>query len=66
MWAPSRNLLIWLYRRPVDMRKSYDGLSAMARAVVGEDPTSGALFVFINRRRKRVTLCSSPIRFQVA
>ena len=54
MWAPSRSLQIWLYRQPVDMRKSYDGLSAMARAVLEEDPTSGALFVFVNRRRTQM------------
>ncbi len=54
MWPPSGGLRIWLYRRPVDMRKSYDGLSAMARNVLSEDPTSGALFVFVNRRRTQM------------
>ncbi len=54
MWAPSRGLQIWLYRRPVDMRKSYDGLSSMARSALREDPTSGALFVFVNRRRTQM------------
>jgi len=32
------------------MRKSFDGLAAAARHVVGEDPLSGHLFVFFNRR----------------
>lgn len=54
MWPPSRGLEIWLYRRPVDMRKSYDGLSALTQHVLGEDPLSGALFVFINRRRSQL------------
>ena len=54
MWPPSRGLEIWLYRRPVDMRKSYDGLSALTKHVLGEDPLSGALFVFINRRRSQL------------
>jgi transposase len=35
---------------PVDMRKSFDGLSALTQHRLGEDPLSGALFVFINRR----------------
>ena len=40
---------VWLCRQPTDMRKSYDGLSAMVRRVMEEDPLSGALFVFVNR-----------------
>ncbi len=54
MWAPSRTLPIWLYRRPTDMRKSFDGLSALAKQVLAEDPLSGAVFVFINRRRTQM------------
>jgi len=37
-----------------DMRRSFDGLAMMASQVVREDPLSGHLFVFINRRRDRV------------
>ncbi len=33
------------------MRKPFDGLSALVRNVLKEDPASGHLFVFINRRR---------------
>jgi transposase len=36
------------------MRRSFDGLGQIAEAVVGEDPMSGHLFVFRNRRRDRV------------
>lgn len=32
------------------MRKSYDGLSALVRNKLQEDPLSGHLFVFINRK----------------
>ena len=42
---------IWLCTQPVDMRKSYDGLSALVRNRLGEDPLSGQLFVFINKRK---------------
>jgi transposase len=38
------------YRRPVDMRKSIDGLVGLVQNVLREDPLSGSLFVFFNRR----------------
>lgn len=34
-----------------DMRKSFTGLAAAAEQVIGEDPLSGHLFAFCNRRR---------------
>jgi transposase len=34
----------------VDMRRSFDGLAAATRTVLQQDPMSGALFLFFNRR----------------
>ena len=51
MWGLTGSVPVWLYRRPTDMRKSFAGLTALARNVLGEDPLSGALFCFVNRRR---------------
>jgi transposase len=45
---------IWLYAKPTDMRKSFDGLSALVKHQLREDPLSGQLFVFINRRRTQM------------
>ncbi len=45
---------IHLASQPVDMRKSFDGRSMLARQVPREDPLSGHLFVFFNRTRDRV------------
>ncbi len=42
---------VWLYQRPTDMRKSFAGLIALVKQQLAEDPLSGHLFVFINRRR---------------
>ncbi len=42
---------IFLAVEPVDMRKSFDGLSASVIDVVDHDPQSGPLFLFINKRR---------------
>jgi len=47
---------IFAYRHPVDLRKSIDGLSSLVEGVLGEDPFSGALYVFVNRRRDKVKL----------
>jgi transposase len=41
---------IWLCTRATDMRRSFDGLSALVRNHLAADPTSGDWFVFINRR----------------
>lgn len=50
MFFPEARVRVHLYGRPVDMRKSFDGLYALARHGLGLDPLSGHLFVFINRR----------------
>lgn len=47
---------ILAYRRPVDMRKSFDGLVGVVQGVLGEDPLSGSLYVFFNRRGNYVKL----------
>lgn len=47
---------IYLAAGPTDMRKSFDGLAAAARDVVGRDPLSGHLFCFTNRCRNRLKI----------
>ena len=37
-----------------DLRKGYDGLAQLARERIKEDPLSGHLFVFANRKRDRI------------
>ena len=56
MFPSLGNAKIFLYRYPADMRKSYDTLAGMAATELGEDPLSGALFVFLNRPRNRVKI----------
>ena len=50
MFFPEGAVRVHVYGRPVDMRKSFDGLYALTRQALGCDPLSGELFVFINRR----------------
>jgi len=41
---------VWLAAGVTDMRKSFNGLSALAEKVLAQDPFSGHLFVFRGRR----------------
>ena len=45
---------VYLAVAPVDMRKSFNGLWTGASERLKEDPFSGALFVFANKRRDRI------------
>jgi len=38
---------------PQDMRRSFDGLALATRQLLGEDPQSGALFVFVGKSKTR-------------
>ena len=49
MFFPESRVHVYLYGQPVDMRKSFDGLYAVARAAFAQDPTGGDLYVFVNR-----------------
>ncbi len=51
---------IFLAREPVDCRKAFDGLCALVRDRFGDDPFSGHLFAFFNRRRDRVKILVCP------
>jgi len=47
----TRQLTVYAYPEPTDMRKGYDGLSALVTQGLGRDPLCGDMFVFINRKR---------------
>jgi len=48
------NVRIFLHSAPLDLRKGFEGLCTTIQNVFGEEPTSGAYFVFLNRRRDRM------------
>ena len=54
MFLPEDQLRIWLCTAPTDMRCSYDGLAARVRNHLGDDPVSGQLFAFVNRRKTQL------------
>ena len=45
---------VHVFNQPTDMRKSHDGLAAICKHVMGCNPLSGQVFVFMNKRRDRV------------
>jgi transposase len=47
---------IYVAAEAVDLRRGFDGLAAATRGVIGADPLSGHVFVFLNARRNRIKL----------
>jgi transposase len=47
---------IWVATAPVDLRRSFDRLAAEVRDQLHNDPLSGHIFVFKNKRGDRVKL----------
>lgn len=45
---------IFVATSPTDMRKGFDGLQGLVSSVLGQDPLSGHLFLFVNRRRDKL------------
>ena len=45
---------IFIALHATDMRKGFDGLSGLVSDTLKQDPLSGALFLFVNRRRDRM------------
>jgi transposase len=54
--SPSGPTKIYLYAKPVDMRKSFDGLHAIVQSEFLRDIRCGDLFLFLNRRLDRIKL----------
>lgn len=53
MIGSTRQIAVYAYGAPADLRKGFDGLSALVSQGLGRDPLSGDLFVFVNRSRQR-------------
>jgi transposase len=48
-----RRVTVYAYGRPTDMRKGFDGLSALVTHDLARDPLSGEVFIFVSRDRVR-------------
>jgi len=56
MFFPEQQVRVFLYGAPVDMRRSFDGLYAIARHGMQADPLAGHLFAFLNRRATQIKI----------
>jgi len=51
MFALGENHRFFLFGKPTDMRKSFDTLAGLIRSGMQRNPTSGDVYIFINKRR---------------
>jgi len=56
MFGISATIRVFVAVSPTDLRNGYDGLARLAREVIDQDPLSGHLFVFSNRKRDRIKI----------
>jgi transposase len=47
---------VFLHTPPTDLRKGFDALSSLMTTAFSQDPTSGHLFLFVNRRHDRLKI----------
>jgi len=51
-----RAVRVYFAIQPMNLRRSFDGLSNEVRSVLRHDPLTGHVFVFLNRRKTQVKL----------
>jgi transposase len=51
-----RQVKIFVALQPTDMRRGFPGLSGEVQSTLDQDPLSGHLFLFRNRRRDRIKI----------
>ena len=54
MFSVPASVRVFVATFPADLRRGFDGLAALTREVLEQDPLSGHLFVFRNRRGDRL------------
>lgn len=51
-----RAVKVFVATAPVNLHRSFEGLSNEVRCVLAADPLSGHVFIFLNRRRSQVKM----------
>ena len=60
MLGSTRAVRVYAYAKPTDLRKGYDGLSALVTQTLGDDPLSGRLYLFAERSPRIMHAVSPP------
>ena len=53
MIGSTRQVTVWAYGGPADLRKGFNGLSGLVSQGLGQDPLSGDCYLFVHATRKR-------------
>ena len=53
MIGSTRQVAVWAYGAPADLRKGFNGLSGLVTERLRHDPLSGDCYLFVNATRKR-------------
>jgi transposase len=53
MIGSTRQVTVWAYGAPADLRKGFDGLSGLVTNRLRQDPLSGDCYLFVNATRRR-------------
>lgn len=56
MLIPGSRVRVFACLEPMDMRKSFLGLSGAVRSILNQDPLNGHVFLFFNSRRNYVKM----------
>jgi len=56
MFSVPASVRVFVATQPVDLRRGFDGLAALTRETLEQDPLSGHLFAFRNRRGDRLKI----------
>jgi hypothetical protein len=55
MIGSTRQVTVWAYGAPADLRKGFDGLSGLVTQQLRHDPLSGDCYLFVNATRENTT-----------
>ena len=53
MIGSTRQVTVYAFSQPADLRRGFDGLSALVRETLGRNELSGDLYLFVSRNRRR-------------
>lgn len=56
MFALTSQYCYYLYRQPTDMRKSFNGLGGLIHTQFRRSPSTGEVFLFVNKSRNMIKL----------